>query len=137
MPAVSKAFFIAGALCALVGMIWGTVMGASGDHSLSPAHAHLNLLGFVTLSIMGGFYALKGEGGRLAWVNLALSAGGAVVMAPMLAYLLGNVAERGPVVGPLMMIPEGMCIAGLLVFIVAIWRSRPRAAGAPPLQQAA
>ena len=27
-----------------------------------PAHAHLNLLGWVTLSLMGGFYALSGKG---------------------------------------------------------------------------
>lgn len=137
MPAVSKAFFITGALCALVGMIWGSIMGATGDHSLFPAHAHLNLLGFVTLSIMGGFYALRGEGGRLAWINLFLSAGGAILMAPMLSYLLGDQARRGPVIGPLMIIPEGLCILGLLTFIWAIWSSRPQAADAPPLRQAA
>ena len=43
-------------LFALAGMIWGMVMGATGDHSTFPAHAHLNLLGWVTLFLFGLYY---------------------------------------------------------------------------------
>ncbi len=31
----------------------GVFMGASGDHSLFPLHAHLNLLGWVSMSLFG------------------------------------------------------------------------------------
>jgi hypothetical protein len=120
MPTVSKAFFVTGALCGLAGMVWGSWMGASQDHSLFPAHAHLNLLGWVTLAIMGGFYALRGSGGRIAWVNYGLSTAGVVIMTPMLAYLLGDEAHRGPTIGPLMMIPEVLVMAGMAVFIYAV-----------------
>lgn len=55
-------------------------MGASGDHGPHPAHTHLNLLGWVALSIMDGVYAPPGapRGGTLAWVNFGLSTLGAI-----------------------------------------------------------
>ena len=91
---------------------------------MMPAHAHLNLLGWVTLSIMGIFYALPTSyGGKAAWVNFGLSSSGAILMAPMLAYLLGNEAERGPTIGPLMMIPEGLVVLGMLVFLYDLFRT--------------
>lgn len=43
-------------LMVIVGMGWGIAMAISGDHSTSPAHAHLNLLGWVSLFLMGLYY---------------------------------------------------------------------------------
>src|SRR5215471_14575760 len=45
-------------LMAVVGMIWGIVMGISENHSSFPAHAHLNLLGWVSLFLFGIYYHL-------------------------------------------------------------------------------
>lgn len=123
MPRVSLAFFGAGVLCVLVGMSMGMWMGANQNFTLAPVHAHLNLLGFVALSIMGTFYALAGDRTpvRLAWVNLALSLLGVVIMVPMLAQVLsGNTA-----LGPMMIIPEVILVAGMVSFLAAIvivWR---------------
>lgn len=36
-----------------VGVILGVLMGASGDHSLFPLHAHINLLGWVSMALIG------------------------------------------------------------------------------------
>ena len=33
-------------------------MGATEDFTLAPAHAHLNLIGWVTMALYGTFYAL-------------------------------------------------------------------------------
>jgi hypothetical protein len=120
-------------LCVLVGMVWGSVMGATQDHTMAPAHAHLNLLGFVALSIMGTFYALAGDKApvRLAWVNLALSFGGVLIVTPMLAQILGG--NTG--LGPLMAIPELILIAGMVSFlaaIVVVWRRSGEGAAAAP-----
>ncbi|MFZ5668170.1 MAG: hypothetical protein ACOY4K_01620 [Pseudomonadota bacterium] len=127
MPRVSSAFFLVAALCGLAGMVWGSHMGVTGDHSLHPVHAHLNLLGWVTLAIMGGFYALPGvpAPGVLAWVNLVLSAGGAILMAALLPQVMMN---RLP--GQVMMVSEIPIILGMVCFIIAVigsWR-RPAAA---------
>lgn len=127
MPRVSLAFFTTAALAALCGMVWGTWMGISGDHSTSPAHAHLNLLGFVTLSIMGGLYALPGVrfNTGLAWANFGLSALGAVLMGALLPQVL---AQKLP--GQVMMAAEIPAVLGMLLFIVSLLGNWRRPAGA-------
>ena len=55
---VSKGFLVVGAVYLLVGIGLGGYMGASGDHSLMPIHAHINLLGFVLMTIFGLCYRL-------------------------------------------------------------------------------
>jgi putative Mn2+ efflux pump MntP len=54
----SSLSFQAAVLLVLVGMVWGIVMAVSQDHSSMPAHAHLNLLGWVSLFLFGIFYHL-------------------------------------------------------------------------------
>jgi hypothetical protein len=48
----------------IAGMIWGIVMAISQDHSTMPAHAHLNLLGWVSLFLFGTYYHLH------PWLNM-------------------------------------------------------------------
>ena len=125
MPRVSLAFFTAATLCLLGGMIWGTIMGATEDFLLAPAHAHLNLVGWASLSLMGIFHALKGAPGKLAWVNFFLSTGGVVIMIPSLAvYLSGDKsAHVGVAIGSVVV------ILGMLTFLVTVlsaW-ARPKA----------
>ncbi|WP_374546025.1 hypothetical protein [Rhodoblastus sp.] len=55
----SSLCFKAGVLFVVVGMAWGLLMGASGDHSTLAAHAHFNLLGFVSLFLFGFYYRLN------------------------------------------------------------------------------
>ena len=57
MKASSLSFFAA-VIAVLIGMSWGIVMAISKDHSAMPAHAHLNLLGWVSLFLFGIFYRL-------------------------------------------------------------------------------
>jgi hypothetical protein len=116
MPRVSSAFFTVAALCGLSGMIWGSYMGATHDHAMMPAHAHLNLLGWVTLSIMGGYYALPGNEPRvLAWVNFVLSALGAILMAVLLPQVL---TEK--LTGAIMPIAEAPVILGMICFLISV-----------------
>jgi len=50
--------FQAAVVFAAAGMIWGIIMAISEDHSAMPAHAHLNLLGWVSLFLFGIYYRL-------------------------------------------------------------------------------
>ncbi|WP_395671704.1 hypothetical protein [Phenylobacterium sp.] len=121
MNRLALAFFTAAAVAAMAGMLWGVVMGATHDHSLSPAHAHLNLLGWATLALMGTFYALTGRAGRLGWINFGLSTLGVAVMIPTLALRLGGDAgaEPGVIAGSLLAV---LGMATFLVVVLSSWR---------------
>jgi hypothetical protein len=56
MNALSTHFLRAATIYAVIGMALGNYMGASGDHSQMPTHAHLLLLGWVSMAIYGLFY---------------------------------------------------------------------------------
>jgi len=79
----SSLSFQAAVLCVIAGMVWGLVMAISQDHSAHPAHAHLNLLGWVCLFLFGLYYRLHPmlERDRRAHVQVWSWLVGTVVMA--------------------------------------------------------
>jgi hypothetical protein len=79
----SNLCFRAAMLLVLAGMIWGLQMAITDDHSAFPAHAHLNLLGFVALFLFGIFYRLNPtvESNRLAIPHVLIWIVSTVVMA--------------------------------------------------------
>jgi hypothetical protein len=84
MKNTPKTFFATAALFALCGMVWGIQMSATHDHSLSPAHGHLNLIGFVMMSVFGAYYALTPDAGssRIAGIHFVLHLATVVVLTP-------------------------------------------------------
>ena len=59
-----KSLFRVSVSLALVGIVLGIVMGIKQDFTLMPAHAHLNLLGFVTMFLSALYYRSRSRGGR-------------------------------------------------------------------------
>jgi hypothetical protein len=49
----SRTWFRVAAIYFVIAVTLGIAMGASGDHTLTPVHAHLNLLGWVSMSLFG------------------------------------------------------------------------------------
>jgi cbb3-type cytochrome oxidase subunit 1 len=129
MPRVSAAFYFVGVLFVLIGMSLGQYMAAKEDFLFTPVHAHLNLLGWVTMALYGTFYALTKDtySPRLAWTNFWLSTLSMAAMAPMLALLLktGDSATWGPRLG----IAGGVAMLGLLVFALSVSRELFRKRG--------
>ena len=128
MPRLSLAFFTAAVVYGLAGMVWGAQMASTENFALAPVHAHLNLLGWVTLSLMGGFYALAGPRApiRLGWANFAISNVGVVILILSLPKLLMGDKAITPVVITGTMIT----ILGMLTFaaaVVSLW-AKPKAA---------
>lgn len=135
MRKLPLAFFTAGALFVLGGMVWGAIMGAKEDFTLAPAHAHLNLVGWATMALMGTFYALSGKGGRLGWINFGLSASAVVVMIPSLVlFLNGDKAAHNAVAFASVLAILGM--ATFLFNVLMTWRGAA-AAEADAANQAA
>lgn len=56
MPRIDLWFLVAAATCLLVGVSFGIAMGIAHDFRLAPVHAHLNLLGWTSLGLMGLTY---------------------------------------------------------------------------------
>lgn len=75
--------FPSAVLMVLAGMIWGIIMAISRDHSAMPAHAHLNLLGWVSLFLFGLFYHLHPaiDRSRTAIVQVGMWIVGTVILA--------------------------------------------------------
>lgn len=119
-----NAFFFAASLCILVGANWGLYMSTTHDFSTAPAHAHLNLLGWVSLSIMGAFYALLGKDTPLWLVrtNFFLSCTGVVCMITGLGLLFTNTATIKQLL-PLIAVGELSVIAGFVSFAAAVFLS--------------
>lgn len=101
-------FLFAGA-SALTGMSMGFAMGMSQDFTLAPAHAHLNLLGWVTMAIYGLYHRGAGRaGGLVGWLQVASGALGAAGMSGGLAHYLATGSEA---LMPLAL--TGVCLAML------------------------
>ena len=75
--------FRAAVLFVIAGMIWGLYMAISGNHATFPAHAHLNLLGWVSLFLFGIFYHLHPgiDRSRAARVQVWIWMAGVVIQA--------------------------------------------------------
>lgn len=122
MPRVSAAFFAIGVVYVLAGMFWGMHMGEANDFVMAPAHAHLNLLGWVTMGLYGTFYALtqKTMSHKLAWTNFAISALGVAVMIPFLALFLAGGNDSKYIPG--IVVGEVLTVLGMLTFGVSVVR---------------
>lgn len=82
-------------------VILGIGMGISGDHSLFPVHAHLNLLGWVSMALIGLIYRHFHEAGRnrLAKMQFWLYNLGLPVMMVSLALKLTGFPQIEPMLG--------------------------------------
>jgi len=116
-------FFAAAATYILIGVTWGIYMAISHDFATAPGHAHLNLIGWVSLAIMGGYYALLGQKTPvwLITTNFALSNIGVVAM--VLALGLG-LSQTIPMdrLHPLFAIGAFATLGGFISFAAAIGR---------------
>lgn len=115
-------------MCGIIGTIWGSHMGSSGDHSTMIAHAHFNLLGWVGMAVMGGFYALAGARVPpwISWSNFGLQATGTVSLSVAMFYLFG--VGGGDFV-PLVILGSVSSILSMLSFLAAVliaWRNTVR-----------
>ena len=110
-------------LCALAGMAWGMHMGMINDHSELPAHAHLNLIGWVGSAIYGTFFALNpNRFHKTSWAVFILNTVGVLVMIPSLAMVLASGDDpASPYVMP--MIIGSMIVAlAMVAFATAVFR---------------
>jgi cbb3-type cytochrome oxidase subunit 1 len=114
------------ALYFIVAVSLGAYMGATEDFTFTPVHAHLNLLGWVSLAIIGCIYLLKPHLAttRLARMHFWLHNIGAPVMLSGVALIdTGHMEAGGPIAG----IASLVTVFGILCFVLNLWRHLDRA----------
>ncbi len=105
----------------LVGVSLGIYMGASGDHSLHPVHAHINLLGWATLTLIGLIYRQFPQMARspLARIQFWLHNLGLPLLMVMLTLLLRGNASLEPAVG----LASGVVGTSVALFAVNVFKN--------------
>lgn len=108
----------------LAGITMGIAMGASGNFTLRPVHAHIGLLGWVTLALACVIYTLypRTAASPLARAHFWLhNLGLPLMMAALAALLLGHAQAV-----PLLVSAEFLLAAGFIAFACNVWRSLGR-----------
>lgn len=110
-------FITVALLCLLVGEAFGIWISQDLDRfSLHPAHAHLNLAGFVTLTLYGLIHRAYPQlaSAKLAPVQCALAIFGGIVMPPgILIAILSSESQPGVAIAGALGV-----LLGTLLFII-------------------
>jgi hypothetical protein len=126
MPASSLSFRLA-VLFVIAGMAMGIGMAASQNHAIMPAHAHLNLLGWVSLFLFGIYYERRPalDTSRLARLQVWIWSFGTTVLTIAVAAIHLGYEGADPVAA----IASLIVLAAMLMFAYLVFR--PTAYEAP------
>jgi cbb3-type cytochrome oxidase subunit 1 len=99
-------------------MTWGIYMGIIQDHGLASAHAHLNLVGWVTLALFGTYYHLTpaAAAAQLAKVHYGLALVGVALLVPGIALSITSGNPGLAIAGSF------VTLASMLVFLYTVSR---------------
>jgi hypothetical protein len=119
----SSLTFQAAVLFVIAGMVWGIIMAISENHSAMPAHAHLNLLGWVSLFLFGIFYHLHPaiDHGRTAMIQVWVWIAATVI----LTVGVGLVHTGYSIGDPIAAVGSIITLADMLLFGWLVFRPQP------------
>jgi hypothetical protein len=117
---LSNWFLRLAVLYLIAGVGLGLYMAASKDHSLFPVHAHLNLLGWVTLALFGLFYRFvpAAANTRLARLQFWIYVPAHFVQMVLLATFMAGTPAVEPALGAVSMLVG----AAIVLFAIVVWR---------------
>ncbi|MBL0374140.1 hypothetical protein JJB09_19125 [Rhizobium sp. KVB221] len=125
MNGLARICWITSPLYLLAGMVFGIWMSATGDHTLAPAHAHLNLIGGVMMALFGTFYMLRPNAavGALGKIQVALAHVSVWAMFPGIIMAISGGSETLAKIGAILF------VVSMLMFVAIVVRSTsPRSA---------
>jgi hypothetical protein len=119
MKASALSFKLA-VLFVIAGMAMGIGMAATQNHAIMPAHAHLNLLGWVSLFLFGIYYERRPEldTSRMALLQVGLWSVGTVILTIAVAAIHLGYTAADPVAG----IASLLVLAAMLLFAYFVFR---------------
>ena len=127
---MTKSLFRVSVSLGLIGILLGIVMGIRQDFVLMPAHAHLNLLGFVTMFLSALYYRIVPKAGAsgLARYQAIVSVAGAVVFPIRIACVLVGGHDRFE---PVVVAGALTVLLGMALFAVIVFRTCGQERAAP------
>lgn len=122
---MSNIFLRLSVLFVVLGVSLGYWMGVTHDFVISPVHAHINLLGWVSMFLYGLFYRAFPDAARgwLPKAHLALAAIGLPLMMIGLTIQLLAITSLMPVVPVTMIVGPTMVVLGMVAFAVIVFRA--------------
>ncbi|MEC5388271.1 hypothetical protein VVD49_21240 [Uliginosibacterium sp. H3] len=104
----------------LVGVGMGYAMSITEKFAQMPVHAHVNLLGWVSMAIFSLVYFARPAAAetRLAKAHFALYNLGLPIMMVALSLFLSGAKEAGPVIG----LGATLLIIGVICFVINLFR---------------
>lgn len=118
MRSIDRAFFTLAVLMGLAGMLLGIQMGMAHDFQLVPVHAHINLVGWVSLALFGIGYRLGfAKAGGLGVLHFWIAAAGAILL-PLGIYLATTRQQEAVVI-----IGSLLTVASMLLFLINVVRA--------------
>jgi hypothetical protein len=120
MRHLSYYFIGVAAIQALVGMGLGIYMGVGGDFTLAPAHAHNNLLGWVSMAIFGLYYAVAPmvAAKRISAVHFWVALVANIIFPIGIGLAVTNQGPTVSIVGSLLE------VLNMLLFAIIVWTNR-------------
>lgn len=117
-----KSLFRISVSLAVLGMAFGIVMGIRQDFALAPAHAHLNLLGFVVMFLSALYYRAfpQAAASRLAIYQAVVSVVGAILFPIGIASVLLGGRDRFE---PVVVVGALIVFLGMVLFAVIVYRT--------------
>jgi len=119
---LANRFILAGIAYGIIGMLMGLVMGASGKFDMAPVHAHIILLGWVSMALFGLIYrnipSMAGE--KLAVWQFWISNLGLIIMMITLAMVI----NKNMAMAPVLAVSEIVVVFGMLIFAWLMWKYR-------------
>ncbi|MHA6297437.1 hypothetical protein [Devosia sp. CAU 1758] len=119
MPNLANLYFRTAILFLIVGICVGIYMSMSGNRAVIGAHAHINLLGWVTSALFGTYLALNPAkaAGLLPRLQYGVYVLGVIVMSVSLYLMLEGNTALVPVVAAASIIT----FVGVLLFAVIVF----------------
>lgn len=121
MNNISGNFIRVAVVFALIGMALGIRMAISNEHDQVQAHAHINLLGWVTMMLYGLFYKTHAGAGdsKLALAHFWLSLAGAISINLGVYLFYSGIPEAEPIAA----LGSMAAILGMLLFAVVVFKN--------------
>jgi hypothetical protein len=124
---LSRRWFLVAISYLVIGIGLGVFMGASGDHTLYPAHAHINLVGWASMALTGMMYRAFPAAAQTrlaAWHFWLYQLAAPVMLIAVLAIYSGH-PEVEPVAGA----AATVVFVSVLLFWFAIFSARKAPVG--------